>query len=277
MALLACGWSVTGCVTSSSDAAPLDPHAFVEAREKLAELRKAAGAARTESIRLELDAPYLQSEVAARGAIAVRPATGSEPPALRMIMVGPGGTTAMDLWMKAGKFRFEIPAIGKTLTGLPSNRPETRKGLPVDFLKWWMFEPLGGKLLAARRVGADLEVLLDEPGRTTTATIKKDGSISAHRRWVAPGARGRFVPYEEEWLEASGIGCARAVYRQKSTSLTVKVTCLSSKPTVNDAAFEEPSGAGDVERSETGRGGSHEALFAGGERGKTEPNEGEGS
>ncbi|NUP06476.1 MAG: hypothetical protein HOW73_10495 [Polyangiaceae bacterium] len=36
---------------------------------------------------------------------------------------------------------------------------------------------------------------------------------------------------------------------------------------------EEPSGAGHVERSETGRGGSHEARFAEGERGKSEPSE----
>ncbi|MBK6520433.1 MAG: hypothetical protein IPG04_41490 [Polyangiaceae bacterium] len=139
-----------------------------------------------------------------------------------------------------GRFRFEIPSLGRVLTGEPSSRPETRKGLPVDFLRWWMFEPLGGRLLAARKSGADLELLLDEPGRTTTATLRPDGSVSAHRRWLSQGDDGRFEAYEEEWLDATGVGCARATYRQRSTSLKVTAICESSRPTANPAAFEEP-------------------------------------
>lgn len=233
------GWLVSlvlsGCAASPSTEPELDPEAFIEAHRTLAELRASAANARTESIRLELDAPYMPSPMTARGAVAVQP-----PSSLRMILVGPGGSTAMDLWMRDGRFRFEIPALGRTLRGEPSERPETRKGLPVEFLEWWMFQPLGGRLLAARRVDSGLEVFLDEPGRTTTAILGSNGSIRAHRRWVARGPKGRFVPYEEEWLEASGVGCARATYRQKSTSLTVTATCESSRPTVNAAAFEEP-------------------------------------
>lgn len=224
-----------GCAAASNPPIPLDPQAFVEASERLAKLRAQVAAERTESVRIELDAPYMPSPMSARGAVGVRP-----PDALRMILVGPGGATAMDLWMGGGRFRFEIPALGRVLTGEPSSQPETRKGLPVDFLRWWMFEPLGGRLLAARKNGGDLELVLDEPGRTTSATLGADGSVRAHRRWLGQGEGGRFVAYEEEWLEASGVGCARATYRQKSTSLKVTATCESSRPSANPAAFEPP-------------------------------------
>src|SRR5947209_6876614 len=41
-----------------------------------------------------------------RGVVAVRPGH-----ALRMILIGPGGTTAMDVWLRDGAFRVAIPAI----------------------------------------------------------------------------------------------------------------------------------------------------------------------
>ncbi len=227
----------SGCAHAPASAA-LDPTAFVEAEKKLEALRTKVHEARTETVSLELDAPYMPSAMKARGAVGVRP-----PGALRMILVGPGGTTAMDLWMSDGRFRFDIPAIGRVLRGEPSALPETRKGLPVDFLRWWMLEPLGGRLLAARRSGSNLEVLLEEPGRVTVATLHADGKIDAHRRWLREGARGRFEPYEEEWLEATGVGCATVRYRQKSTSLRVTARCEATKPTVNEAAFEAPEEA----------------------------------
>lgn len=243
--LTGCGVSAAPVVDASSVSADqLEPEAFGEALDKLAALRARVQAPRTESLTITLDAPYLPSAVTARGSIAVRP-----PDALRMILVGPGGTTAMDLWMGDGRFRFDVPALGKVLRGERSSRPETRKGLPVEFLRWWMFEPLGGRLMAARHTEeGDLQVLLDEPGRTTTAVLKKTGAITAHRRWVAATGRGRFVAYEEEWLEASGVGCASATYRQKSTSLVVVATCQSTRPGVREIALEEPSdqpGAGE--------------------------------
>lgn len=232
-----CGVRVAPTLDVSVVAAEqLDPEAFVAAKAKLAALREQVAAPRTESLSIELDAPYLPSAVRARGSVAVRP-----PDALRMILIGPGGTTAMDLWMAQGRFRFDVPALGRVLRGERSNQPETRKGLPVEFLRWWMFEPLGGRLMAARRTAeGDLEVLLDEPGRTTTAVLLESGAIRAHRRWVGPGGRGRFVAFEEEWLEATGVGCANATYRQKSTSLVVVARCQSTRPSVRDAALVEP-------------------------------------
>lgn len=227
-----------GCAATTSSPA-LDPAAFQEAAKKLEVLRAKVHEARTETVSLELDAPYMPSAMKARGAVAVRP-----PEALRMILVGPGGTTAMDLWMNDGRFRFDIPALGRVLRGEPSALPETRKGLPVDFLRWWMFEPLGGRLLAARRIGtSDLEVVLDEPSRVTVATLHPDGKIEAHRRWLREGARGRWEPYEEEWLEATGVGCATVKYRQKSTSLRVTARCEGTRLVVNEAAFEDPEEA----------------------------------
>lgn len=243
--LTGCGVTAGPVVDASVvSAEQLEPEAYVEALSRLAELRAKVAAPRTESLTIKLDAPYLPSAVNARGSVAVRP-----PDALRMILVGPGGTTAMDLWMGQGRFRFDVPALGKVIRGERTNKPETRKGLPVEFLRWWLFEPLGGRLMAARHTSeGDLQVLLDEPGRTTTAVLKKSGAITAHRRWVGPSGHGRFVAYEEEWLEATGVGCATATYRQKSTSLVVVATCQSTRPTVKEIAFEEPSdppGAGE--------------------------------
>ena len=60
---------------------------------------------------------------ASAGAIAIAPPvsgvtrpSGEGPPvdaegALRMILLGPGGTTALDLWSRGDRFRFAIPAL----------------------------------------------------------------------------------------------------------------------------------------------------------------------
>ncbi|MFO0548870.1 MAG: hypothetical protein U0271_10810 [Polyangiaceae bacterium] len=213
-----------------------EARAFVEARAMLDRLRAPALVGRTEKVGITLDAPYLPSQVSARGAIAARPPDG-----LRMILLGPGGTTAMDLWVGGERFRFAIPALERVLRGDENTPPEKKRGLPVDFLRWWMLNPLGGELIAARH-GANgaLEILLREDARITEATLASDGSVTAHRTTMLARPDGTFRVLEEEWLEATSLGCAKAVYRQKTTSLTVTATCESTRPSLNEEALKEP-------------------------------------
>jgi len=223
-----------GAAAEQTPAAPrLDAQAFLEAKQRILALRAAVGGDRTDTISLELDAPYLPSRVKARGAMAVR-----VPDRLRMIMLGPGGTTAMDLWMKGDSFRFSIPALGRELAGDASTPAEKKRGLPVDFLRAFVLDPLGGRVLAASRRGAALEVLIDEPpNKIVELTLGGDGAIRLHRSWFSSDQE----IIEEEWIEASGLGCATATYRQKTTQLVVTARCEKSRVGLNEVALEEPA------------------------------------
>ena len=210
-----------------------DPAAFVEAVRRIDDLKRELGGDRTDTINLELDAPYLPSTVKARGAIAVR-----APDRLRMIMLGPGGTTAMDLWMQGDRFRFSIPSLGREVVGDATTPAAEKRGLPVDFLRAFMLQPLGGRVLAASKEGDVLYVLLAEgKGTISELTLRQNGALSLHRAWFD----GTGERYEEEWIEASGFGCASARYRQKSTRLEVTARCEKSRPSLNEAALDEPS------------------------------------
>lgn len=230
--------ALSGCAASEGAVAVPrpDPAAFLEALRRVEALKAELAGDRTDTISLELDAPYLPSSVKARGAIAVR-----APDQLRMIMLGPGGTTAMDLWMKGDRFRFSIPSLDREITGDASTPPEKKRGLPVDFLRAFMLDPLGGRVLAAAKNGGELSILLEEKdGKISELTLRPDKGLALHRRWF--DARGEL--YEEEWIDASGFGCATASYRQKTTQLTVAARCEKTRPTLNEAALEEPSGGG---------------------------------
>src|SRR5687768_5992868 len=80
--------AASGCASAASPADVAsgagDPLAFVEARRAVATIRNEARRERTENVSIRLSAPYLPSDLSARGAIAARP-----PDAMRMILLGP--------------------------------------------------------------------------------------------------------------------------------------------------------------------------------------------
>jgi hypothetical protein len=233
--VLALWLGLSGCAASEGVVATPrpDPAAFVEAARRIEALKAGLGGDRTDTLSLELDAPYLPSTVKARGAVAVR-----APEQLRMIMLGPGGTTAMDLWMRGGRFRFSIPSLGREIVGDDRTPAEKKRGLPVDFLRAFMLDPLGGRLLAASKHGTVLRVLLQEKdGKISELTLLAGDALELHRSWFDESGK----LYEEEWIEASGFGCATATYRQRTTQLSVTARCEKSRPTLNEAALEEPS------------------------------------
>ncbi len=90
-------------------------------------------------VRVTLREPRSGRSFVARGAVAVDPHR-----ALRMILLGPGGTTALDAWVTPEAYRFEVPSIGLLEKGGERADP----ALPVAFLRWWFLAPVDGRLLA---------------------------------------------------------------------------------------------------------------------------------
>ena len=70
--------------------------------------------------------------------------------ALRMILLGPGGTTAMDVWMRDGRFRVAIPALSRVVRGDAATPRAQMRGMPVDLLWRLLVDPFGSIAFARR-------------------------------------------------------------------------------------------------------------------------------
>ena len=93
-------------------------------------------------LRVGMREPRTGKTFEARGALAVDPHA-----AMRMILVGPAGHTALDVWVTREKWRFVVPGVNFTRTG--SNDLASSRGLPINFFRWWFLAPLEGRLLSA--------------------------------------------------------------------------------------------------------------------------------
>lgn len=190
-----------------------------------------AGRAYSLNVTLELWVERLGMRTRGRGAVAVHP-----PDAVRMIMLGPGGTTAMDLWICRDAYRFSVPAVDLVRRGDANTPPEELRGLPVGFLRWWFLEPLGGRLLAAYpRVDGDAFVLKD--GDSAVHLLRGPGSPT-------PLGVRRVSPNDVELIQTTAELCGHVHYNQHSTSIDLDVDCEK----VNDGtpparAFADPDDA----------------------------------
>ncbi|WP_437792628.1 hypothetical protein [Sorangium sp. So ce693] len=225
--------------SAGTAAARLDPSAWREGRERLAGLRREVEGAgpRTLRVRMALREPRTGRMLEARGAIAVAPpaiegrarAAGSDTPepegALRMILLGPGGTTALDLWARGDRFRFALPALDLLRRGDASTPRASLRGLPVDFLRWWMLHPAAGTLLWYSRAASTDSFVLRDGDAVIDLRVNDRGVIGARRTtWsTAEGARRRRL--DEEVVIAEGMGCANVRYAQASTGLLITVIC----------------------------------------------------
>jgi hypothetical protein len=111
-----------------------------------------------------------------RGVVAVMPGH-----ALRMILLGPGGTTAMDAWIRDGRWRVAIPGLDRIVRGDRSTPRTTMRGLPIDLLDRWLIAPWGGKIVAAHR-----------------GTVRADGAIVGEEGLVAWMLRNAGTEIREE-------------------------------------------------------------------------------
>jgi hypothetical protein len=194
--------------------------------ERLESLRRATEAPRTQRLALDLVEPRTGRHLSARGAVALLPKD-----MLRMILLGPGGTTAVDLWMKRDAYRLEVPAVGLKKRGdlgaplAPYNAK--RRMLPVDFLGWWLRRPLDGDLVYYAREGAADRYILRDPYASAVVDllIRDDGSLTARRTtWVGKERVG------EDTVSADRIGCGPVRYHQGSTGIDVTVRCEDETP-----------------------------------------------
>jgi len=143
-------------------------HEWTVARERLARLRSGrSDRPYVERVRLSINDPRTGRQYQARGAVAVSPGR-----AARMILVGPGGTTALDVWVTKERFRFAVPAIKLEKRG--GTDPAEARGLPIGMLRWWFLSPLAGRLLLARSTQAESSWILRDG--QATVTVRSDGS-----------------------------------------------------------------------------------------------------
>lgn len=170
-------------------------------RERLATLRaEQPDRPYAERVRLSIHDPRTGRRYEARGAVAVSPDR-----AARMLLVGPAGTTALDVWVTRERFRFAVPAIHLERRGGVDTRDAA--GLPIGMLRWWFLSPLAGRLLVARSSTAESAWLLRDGGATVMVrtdgrhflAMRREGSRVEAIQWLgrglAPraGARGRYV------------------------------------------------------------------------------------
>jgi hypothetical protein len=170
---------------------------------------------------LDLETPG-GAVVRGRGALAV-----AAPHALRMVLLGPGGTTAMDLWVCRDAFRLGL--LDRVARGdVARASAEELRGLPVALLGWWLLMPLAGSLQWA-----------DEDARGWRWLVRDSGG------WWRVGAAGDRVSIERgsgpghERLEADLVPCGVAAYERAGVRMRVRCEERIDAPPPA-AAFADP-------------------------------------
>jgi hypothetical protein len=234
--MLCLGLALAGCAPEPAAALPAAPtlQEWARARRSLAGLEAEA---RTERIALTLREPRSGRVLSARGAVAILP-----PRALRMILLGPGGTTALDLWIDGDRWRFAVPAIDLVKGGDLRAPREERRGLPVDFLAFWLLHPTRGRLLWHAEGEAGERFVLRDGEAIVELHAQRSGGLLARRAtWSTEHGAPELL--DDERVTASGPRCAEVRYHQRSTGLDVTVRCEGETPGPPPArAFADPDG-----------------------------------
>jgi hypothetical protein len=223
-----------GCAPKAAPAAPPSTAAQIEALVRLGALEQLARAPRTDRVRIRVDAPYLPAPIEARGALAVDAARG-----MRLVLLGPGGTTALDFWAAGDRYRLSLPELGTDARGDATSPRAIRRALPVELFRWWMLDPFGGELLFAVHEQGAVRAVLSESRYVTHLRLHDDGRIRAHRVWRAERDGAPHV--DEEWLELDVYPCGLARYEQRSTRIVVDIECEDSREGVAPRALDEPA------------------------------------
>jgi hypothetical protein len=201
IALLAVAATATACGHPQPASPPeVSQHEWTVSRDRLASVRAHAPARPyVERVRVAMEEPSGKTWTG-RGAVAISPSH-----AARMMLLGPAGTTALDVWVTKDRFRFAVPSVHLERRG--GSDPDDARGLPIGMLRWWFLSPLGGRLLLARSTEAESAWLLKDgaamvtvrtDGRRFLAVRREDGHLEAIEwlgRGLSPdaGARGRYL------------------------------------------------------------------------------------
>jgi hypothetical protein len=176
----------------------------------------------------------------ARGALAVDPHR-----ALRLVLLGPGGATALDLWVTPTRFRLVVPSMDLVKRGGTSTAGAA--GLPVAFFRWWFLAPLDGRLLDAHLKAGSAELYVRETDGATVwmreaalprAAPAKPGMIAIRR---APGDVDRSLEWSGSTLFPHPGDVAR--YREEHPTfgidVSVRIDALG-QAAPDPAAFDDP-------------------------------------
>ena len=240
LGIAALALAVSGCAAS---AAPPrhdpTPEEWANARQVLADLRKSARRdPYVMRVVVAITEPRSGKTVDGRGVVAVDPGR-----ALRMILLGPGGVTALDAWVTPRAWRFAVPALEMVKRGGASN--EEARGLPVGFFRWWFLAPLDGDLLTAHGARGAGEFLL----RRGTAVAKVGYAFQGDRLEIVARRRQASDVERIDWtcttLETHAGD--RGVYVQEASGLRVQieVEAIGEEPP-SPESFVDPDVAGGV-------------------------------
>jgi hypothetical protein len=191
-------------------------------------------------VRVSLREPRTHRTFAARGAIAVDPHR-----ALRMILLGPGGTTAIDAWVTREAYRFQIPALGLVRRGGAGSDA----ALPVDFFRWWFLAPLEGRLLASLH-GTELApcaglwfILRREEATVALCDAASGKGLRLAAMERSGGTLERLVFDGESFTPHAG---DRAAYEDARSGVRAEVVVESLDDTQPDPlAFQDPDVTGE--------------------------------
>ncbi len=235
--LLLTALASAGCAAPRAAPPTVSQKDWSSARERLAWMRS------TESerpyavqLRVAMREPWTGRSIESRGALAVQPHQ-----AARLVLLGPAGGTALDMWLTREKWSFNVPAADFKKKG--GVDPAAAHGLPIGFFRWWFLDPLEGRLLTASTAGQSRTFVL----RAGDGTITLSESRERGKERVV--ARRRAAD-ELEAIEWVGRGLSphagdRAKYVQDATGLVVEVLVESVSPDEPDpAAFLDPDDPG---------------------------------
>jgi hypothetical protein len=178
----------------------------------------------SQTFSVELLEPRSRRRFTGRGALGVDPGR-----AMRMILVGPMGARALDVWVTRDAWRMQVPAVHLLRRGGSESPP----GLPIGFFRSWFVEPLAGSLLALGPGGA--LVVRDPAGGTLHVSYDEHGASRAIRVRRRHGTQTETLLYR---VDAAG---GRATYRDEGSGLEVDVTLDATQTSTPDPdAFVDP-------------------------------------
>ena len=138
----------SACAAPSAKVPRVTQHEWTDARRALAELRRRVPKKPfVQIVHVSMSEPHTGRVVQARGAVAIDPHH-----AMRLVLLGPGGATALDVWVTEDAWRFAVPALNIVRHSKPGDpSADAAAGFPIEFFRWWFLEPLDGRLLYAEK------------------------------------------------------------------------------------------------------------------------------